>query len=60
MQSLQTIVHELAILHQGIEQLKTTQAKLAHDNAELVGHLTETQEQMVRHDAEFAEDLKAA
>ena len=59
-QRLQTIVHELANLEQGIEQLKTSQAQLARDNAELAGHLKDTQEQMARHDAELAKDLKTA
>ena len=56
----QTIVRELANLEQGIEQLKTSQAQLARDNADLVDRLKETQEQMARHDAELAEGLKAA
>ena len=57
---VQTIARELANLTQGVEQLKTNQAQLARDNAELAGQLKETREQMVRHDAEFAADLKAA
>ena len=56
----QTIARELANLEQGIEQLKTSQAQLARDNADLVDRLKETQEQMARHDAELAEGLKAA
>jgi gas vesicle protein len=57
----QTIARELASLTQGVEQLKTSQAQLARDNAELAGHLKETLEEMVRrHDAELAKDLRAA
>jgi hypothetical protein len=56
----QTIARELANLEQGIEQLKTSQAQLARDNAGLADSLKATQEQMARHDAKLAEDLKAA
>jgi hypothetical protein len=59
-QRLQTIVREFANLEQGIEQLKTSQAQLARDNAELAGQLKETREEMARHDAELAKDLRAA
>jgi hypothetical protein len=59
-QSVQTIVRELANLTQGVEQLKTRQAQMARDNAELAGNLKETQEQMARHNAELGADLKAA
>jgi hypothetical protein len=59
MQWSQTITYELSNLAQGIEQLKTSQAQLARDTAELAGHLRETQEQMAQHDAELAKDLKA-
>jgi hypothetical protein len=55
----QTIARELANLEQAIEQLKTSQAQLARDNADLADRLKETQEQMARHDAELAEHLKA-
>jgi hypothetical protein len=55
----QTIARELATLEQGIEQLKTSQAQLARDNAELAGRLKEAQDGMARHDAELAEGLKA-
>jgi len=55
----QTIARELANLEQGIEQLKTSQAQLARDNADLADRLKETQEQMAQHDAELAEGLKA-
>jgi hypothetical protein len=55
----QTIARELANLEQGIEQLKTSEAQLARDNADLADRLKETQEQMARHDAELAEGLKA-
>ncbi len=55
----QAIAHQLANLEQGIEQLKTSQAQLAHDTAELAGRLKETQDQMARRDVELAEALKA-
>jgi hypothetical protein len=55
----QTIARELANLEQGIEQLKTSQAQLARDNADLADRLKETQEQIAQHDAELAEGLKA-
>src|SRR5271167_1216841 len=51
-QRLLTIVRELTNLEQGIEQLKTSQAQLARDNAELAGQLKETRGEMARHDAE--------
>jgi hypothetical protein len=59
-QRLQTIVREFANLEQGIEQLKTSQAQLARDYAELTSQLKETRDQMARRDAEFAAELKAA
>jgi hypothetical protein len=55
----QTIARELANAEQGIEQLKTSQAQLARDNADLADRLKETQEQMARHDVELAQHLKA-
>jgi hypothetical protein len=59
-QWVQTMARELANLEQGIEQLKTSQANLARDNAELAGQLKETQDQMERHEAELAGALNAA
>jgi hypothetical protein len=59
-QLVQTITGKLSNLEQVIEQLKTSQAKLVHDNAELTSQLKETRDQMARRDAEFAAQLKAA
>ena len=53
-QWLKTVATELA----NLAQLKTNQAQRARDNAELAGHPKKTQEQVARHDAEFAEGLK--
>lgn len=58
-QSIQMITRELANLEQGIDQLKTGQAQMVRDNAELAEHLTATQE-MVRNNADLAEQLKAS
>jgi septal ring factor EnvC (AmiA/AmiB activator) len=58
-QSIQMITRERANVEQGIDQLKTGQAQMVRDNAELAEHLKATQE-MARHNAELAEDLKAA
>ncbi len=58
-QQIQTIARELATLEQGINQLKTGQAQIVRDNAELAEHLKGVQE-MARHNADLAEDLKAA
>ena len=58
-QSIQMITRELANVEQGIIQLKTGQAQMVRDNAELAEHLKATQE-MARHNADLAEDLKAA
>jgi hypothetical protein len=57
-QSIQMITRELANVEQGIDQLKTGQAQMVRDNAELAEHLKATQE-MVRHNADLAEQLKA-
>ena len=56
-QSIQMITRELANLEQGIDQLKTGQAQMVRDNAELV--LKATQE-MARNNADLAEQLKAS
>jgi hypothetical protein len=58
-QSIEMITRELANLEQGIDQLKTGQAQMVHDNAELAEHLKATQE-MVRNNADLAEQLKAS
>jgi hypothetical protein len=47
-------------LARGVEQLKSSQAQLARDNAELAGRINQTQEQMARRDAELVADVKAA
>jgi hypothetical protein len=56
--SIQIIARELANTVQGIDQLKSGQAQLVRDNAELAEHLKATQE-AARHNADLAEDLKA-
>jgi len=58
-QSIQMITRELANVEQGIDQLKTGQAQMVRDNAELAEHLKATQE-MVRNNADLAEQLKAS
>ena len=57
-QSIQMITRELANVEQGIDQLKTGQAQMVRDNAELAEHLKATQE-MARNNANLAEQLKA-
>jgi DNA repair exonuclease SbcCD ATPase subunit len=56
---IQAIVRELATVEQGIEQLKTGQAQMARDNAELAEHLKAAQG-LARRNADLTEDLKAA
>jgi uncharacterized phage infection (PIP) family protein YhgE len=58
-QQIQMMGRELANLGQGIDQLKTGQAQIFRDNAELAEHLNAAQE-LVRHNATLVEDLKAA
>src|SRR5450631_4135029 len=58
-QSIQMITRELANVEQGIDQLKTGQAQMVRDNAELAERLKATQE-MVRNSADLAEQLKAS
>ncbi len=58
-QSIQMIARELANVEQGIDQLKTGQAQMVRDNAELAEHLKATQD-VARQNADIAEDLKAA
>jgi hypothetical protein len=55
--SIQMITRELANVEQEIDQLKTGQAQVVRDNAELV--LKATQE-MARNNADLAEQLKAS
>ena len=57
-QSIQMITRELANVEQGIDQLKTGQAQIVRDNAELAEHLKATQE-MARNNADLGEQLKA-
>jgi hypothetical protein len=57
-QSIKIMARELANAEQGIDQLKTGQAQMVHDNAELAEHLKATQE-MARHNTDLIEDLKA-
>jgi len=56
-QSIQMITRELTNVEQEIDQLKTGQAQMVRDNAELV--LKATQE-MARNNADLAEQLKAS
>lgn len=56
-QSIQMITRELAKVEKEIDQLKTGQAQVVRDNAELV--LKATQE-MARNNADLAEQLKAS
>jgi len=58
-QSIQMITRELANVEQGIDQLKTGQAQMVRDNAELAEHLKATQE-MARNNADLAEQFKAS
>ncbi len=59
-QSIQMITRELANVEQGIDQLKTGQAQMVRDNAELLAeHLKATQE-MARNNADLADQLKAS
>lgn len=58
-QSIQMIARVLANVEQGIDLLKSGQAQMVRDNAELAEHLKAAQE-MARHNADLAEDLKAA
>src|SRR5262245_13702227 len=59
-QRIQTLEQRLVGLEEGIGQIKTLQAKLARDNAELAGQLRETQENMTKRADELAVSLKAA
>ena len=56
---IQAMAHELATVAQGIDQLKTEQSQIAHENAGLAEELKAT-DIVARHNAELAEDLKTA
>jgi chromosome segregation ATPase len=58
-QQIQMMGRELANLGQGIDQLKTGQAQIVRDNAELTEHLNAAQE-LARHNADLLDDLKSA
>jgi hypothetical protein len=47
-QLLQGMAHDIAILEQGVEQLKATQEKMAADNAQALDQLKASQEQIAR------------
>ncbi len=59
-QQLQSMARDLATVGQEIEQLKTSQAQMVRDNAELAEQLKAAQAQMARDNAELAKQLKAA
>src|ERR1700736_3260519 len=59
-QSIQMITRERANVEQGIDQLKTGQAQMVRDNAELAEHLKAAQAQVARDNVNFAEQLKAS
>jgi hypothetical protein len=47
-QLLQTMAHDLAVVEQGIEQLKASQERMATDNAKAIEELKARQEQLTR------------
>lgn len=47
-QMLQSMAHDIAVVEQGIEQLKTNQAQMAADNARAIEELRASQEQLTR------------
>jgi hypothetical protein len=47
-QLLQTMAHDLAVVEQGIEQLKANQERMAADNAKAIEELKARQEQLTR------------
>jgi hypothetical protein len=59
-QPMQALEQRLKGLEQGIEQIKTMQAKLARANAELADQISETQDKVARRTDELAANLKAA
>jgi hypothetical protein len=60
MQRIQALEQRLMSLEQGIEQIKSDQARLARDNSHLLSELMEAQEKLALHLQEFASDAKAA
>jgi hypothetical protein len=58
-QLLQTIVRDIANLEQAIDQLKTSQERLAGDNGKAIEQLKASQEQVARDHAKAIEQLKA-
>jgi len=59
-QRIQSLERRLINLEQGIEQIKSDQAKLARENANLLGSLRDEQEKLVLRVQEFASEAKAA
>jgi hypothetical protein len=47
-QMLQSMAHDIAVVEQGIEQLKANQAQMAADNARAIEELRASQEQLTR------------
>ena len=58
LQQFQSIVRELANMERAIDQLKTEQSQMVHENADLAEQLKATHE-IARRNAELSEDLKA-
>jgi hypothetical protein len=58
-QRLQTMARDLANLEQGIEQLKTSQEQMVHENAAVTEQLKAALAQMTRDNAAVADQLKA-
>ena len=58
-QRIQLIARELEDVGQGIDQLKTDQSQMIHENAELAEQIKAAQE-IARHNADLITDLKAA
>jgi uncharacterized protein YhaN len=56
----QVILRDLANVEQGIEQLKTSQAQMARDNAQVAEQLKTSQAQMARDIAQIAEQARAS
>ena len=59
-QRIQSLERRLINLEQGIEQIKSDQAMLARENANLLGSFREEQEKLVLRVQEFASEAKAA
>ena len=58
LQQFQSIMRELANMERAIDQLKTEQSQMVHENADLAEQLKATHE-IARRNAELSEDLKA-